>query len=66
MDEEKKQLQEKHRKQEATAREKLHERKARTRRLIEHGAILESVYPEAVNTDGETLKATLEPIFHDN
>lgn len=53
MDEEKKQLQEKHRKQEAEAREKLHERKARTRRLIEHGAILESVYPEAVNMDGE-------------
>lgn len=66
MDEEKKQLQEKHRKQEAEAREKLHERKARTRRLIEHGAILESVYPEAANMDGKTLKATLEPIFHDN
>ncbi len=66
MEEEKKQLQEKHRKQEAEAREKLHERKARTRRLIEHGAILESVYPEAVNMDGKTLKAALELIFHDN
>ena len=66
MDEEKKQLQEKHRKQEAEARGKFHERKARTRRLIEHGAILESVYPEAVNMDGKTLKAALEPIFHDN
>lgn len=66
MDDEKKQLQEKHRKQEAEAREKLHERKARTRRLIEYGAILESVYPEAVNMDGKTLKATLEHIFHDN
>lgn len=64
MDEEKKQLQEKHRQQEAEARKKLHERKARTRRLIEHGAILESVYPEAVNMDGKTLKATLEPVFH--
>ena len=64
MDDEKKQLQEKHRKQEAEAREKLQERKARTRRLIKHGAILESVYPEAVNMDGEALKAALKPIFH--
>ena len=64
MDEEKKKLQEKHRQQESEAREKLHERKARTRRLIEHGAILESVYPEAVNMDGEKLKAALKPIFH--
>lgn len=64
MDEEKKQLQEKHRLQEAQVRDKLYERKARTRRLIEHGAILESVYPEAVNIEGETLKAALEQIFH--
>lgn len=63
MDEAKKQLQEKHKRQEAEAREKLRERKARTRRLIEHGAILESVYPEAVDMDGKTLKAALKPIF---
>ena len=66
MDEEKKQLQEKHRQQEAEARKKLHERKIRTRRLIEHGAILESFYPEAVNMDGETLKAALKPKFHND
>jgi hypothetical protein len=64
MDEEKKQLQEKHRQQEAEVREKLYERKARTRRLIEHGAILESVYPEAVDMDGDTLKAAMKHIFH--
>jgi hypothetical protein len=64
MDEEKKQLQEKHRKQEAELRNKLHERKTRTRRLIEHGAILESVYPEAASMDGEVLKAALQFLFN--
>lgn len=63
MDEEKKELQKKHRQQETEAREKLHERKARTRRLIEHGAILESVYPEAATMDGKALKAAMEYLF---
>lgn len=35
------------------------ERRARTRRLIEHGAILESVFPAAVTMTGEDVKAFL-------
>ena len=36
------------------------ERKARTHRLIERGAILESVFPEVVAMTGEQIKAFLE------
>ena len=36
------------------------ERKARTHRLIERGAILESVFPEVVAMTGEQLKAFLK------
>lgn len=36
------------------------ERKARTHRLIEQGAILESVFPEIVPMTGEQVKAFLE------
>ena len=36
------------------------ERKARTHRLIERGAILESVFPEIVPMLGEQVKAFLE------
>jgi hypothetical protein len=36
------------------------ERKARTHRLIEEGAILESVFPEIVLMTGEQVKAFLE------
>lgn len=35
------------------------ERRARTRRLIEHGAILESVFPALVALPGEEVKAFL-------
>lgn len=35
------------------------ERRARTRRLIEHGAILESVFPVTVTMTGEEVKAFL-------
>ncbi|MFT9056453.1 MAG: hypothetical protein ABF449_07485 [Ethanoligenens sp.] len=34
--------------------------KALTHRLIEHGAILESVFPEIVPMSGEQVKAFLE------
>lgn len=33
------------------------ERRARTRRLIEHGAILESIFPELAALSGEEVKA---------
>lgn len=36
------------------------ERKARTHRLIERGAILESVFPEIVPMTGEQVKAFLK------
>ena len=45
-DEEKKLLQAKHRLEEAQARDRVKERKARTRRLIQEGAVLEKVLPE--------------------
>lgn len=35
------------------------ERRARTRRLIEHGAILESVFPATITMTGEEVKAFL-------
>ena len=35
------------------------ERRARTRRLIEHGAILESVFPALVTLPGEEVRAFL-------
>ena len=44
--EEKKLLQAKHRLEEAQARDRIKERKARTRRLIQEGAVLEKVLPE--------------------
>lgn len=43
---EKKLLQAKHRLEEAQARDRVKERKARTHRLIQEGAILEKVLPE--------------------
>ena len=55
MDEqEKKLLQAKHRLEEAQARDRVRERKARTRRLIQKGAIVESAMPETNSmTPGE-------------
>ena len=47
IDAEKKLLQAQHRLEEAQARDRVKERKARTRRLIQEGAILEKVLPEA-------------------
>ena len=48
-----------HRLEAAEARNRVKERKARTRRLIQEGAILEKVYPQAVNMDLERLEAVL-------
>ena len=39
-------------------------RKARTRRLIERGAILESLIPEAETLTNEQIKAVLFAAFH--
>lgn len=47
--EEKELLQAKHRLEEAEARNRVKERKARTRRLIQEGAILEKAFPQVKN-----------------
>ena len=46
-EDEKKLLQAKHRQEAVEARNRQKERKQRTRRLIQQGAILENVFPEA-------------------
>ena len=38
------------------------ERRARTRRLIEHGAILESVFPCVIDMEGGEIKAFLKSL----
>ncbi len=57
---EKRLKQAKHRLEEAEARNRKKERSARTRRLIQEGAVLESVFPQAQHMDLEALKAILE------
>lgn len=42
------------------------ERKARTHRLIERGAILESVFPEIVPMSGQQVKAFLQTLRRSN
>ena len=56
--------QEEHRLQAKQARDTKKERKARTRRLIERGAILEKCYPPAKWMDNETLERNLLLIFN--
>ena len=58
-DNEKKLLQAQHRMEETQMRNRDKERKARTRRLIQEGAILEKVYPAAATMDLEELEAFL-------
>ena len=59
-EQEKKLLQAKHRMEEAEARNRKKERSIRTRRLIQEGAILESVFPQAQHMELEALKAIPE------
>lgn len=58
-EDEKKLLQAKHRLEEAEARNRVRERKARTRRLIQEGAVLEKVFPQIVTVDLEKLEEFL-------
>lgn len=58
--EEKALLQAKHRLEEAQARDRAKERKQRTRRLIQEGAILERVLPEVTRIALSELDAYLE------
>ena len=59
-EDEKKLLQAKHRQEAVEARNRQKERKQRTRRLIQQGAILENVFPEAQIMDMDNLKMELE------
>ncbi|MCR5294907.1 MAG: DUF3847 domain-containing protein [Lachnospiraceae bacterium] len=53
---EKKLIQAQNRMEEAQMRDRTKERKARTRRLIQEGAILEKVYPAAATMDLQKLE----------
>ena len=53
---EKKLLQAQHRLEEAQARDRVKERKARTRRLIQEGAILEKVLPKVRTMEPTALE----------
>lgn len=53
---EKKLLQAKHRLEEAQARDRAKERKQRTRRLIQEGAILEKVLPDVKSVELKRLE----------
>ncbi len=56
---EKRLTQERHRLEQAQNRNREKERKARTRRLIQEGAILEKVFPEIIYTDLSDLENLL-------
>ena len=58
-EDEKKLLQAKHRLEEAEARNRVREHKARTRRLIQEGAVLEKVFPQIVTVELEKLEEFL-------
>lgn len=58
-EDEKKLLQAKHRLEEAEARNRVRERKARTGRLIQEGAVLEKVFPQIVTVELEKLEEFL-------
>jgi hypothetical protein len=62
-DNEKKLLQAKHRLEEAQMRNRDKERKARTRRLIQEGAILEKALPQTAQMTLEQLEDFLWEVF---
>lgn len=62
-EEEKKLLQAQHRLDAVEARNRQKERKLRTRRLIQMGAVLESVFPEAQTMELDEVKLELKKRF---
>ena len=62
-EEQKKLIQAKHRLEEAQARYHMKERKARTRRLIQEGALIEKYYPDAAKMSLEELSEVLREKF---
>ena len=63
---EKRLLQERHRLEQAENRNRVAERKARTRRLIQEGAILEKALPQASTRNLEELEDFLYGILRKN
>ena len=63
---EKRLLQERHRLEQAENRNRVAERKARTRRLIQEGAILEKTLPQAATMSLEELEDFLYGILRKN
>ncbi|MBR5422924.1 MAG: DUF3847 domain-containing protein [Clostridia bacterium] len=61
-EDEKKLLQAKHRLEAAEARSRKKERKERTRRLIQEGAILEKVFPQALTMELSALESYLQTL----
>ena len=59
IDDKKKLIQAQHRLEEAQARDRVKERKARTRRLIQEGAVLEKALPQTVDMDLNELEMYL-------
>ena len=55
-------IQAQHRLEEEQARDRVKERKARTRRLIQIGAIAESVFPKIKDMELENAKRYMEQI----
>ena len=62
-EDEKKLLQAKHRLEEAQARDRMKERKARTRRLIQEGAVLEKAFPSVTGMNLTELEDVLHEHF---
>ena len=62
-EDEKKLIQAKHRLEEAQARDRVKERKARTRRLIQEGAVLEKAFPAVNGMDLKNLEDVLREHF---
>lgn len=62
-EEERKLIQAKHRLEEAQARDRVKERKARTRRLIQEGALIEKYYPDAAKMSLDELSEVLRERF---
>ena len=62
-EDEKKLIQAKHRLEEARARDRVKERKARTRRLIQEGAVLEKAFPAVNGMDLTELEDVLREHF---
>ncbi len=61
-DNEKKLIQARHRLEEAQARDRVKQRKARTRRLIQEGAVLEKTLPQTVSMSLNELETYLHEL----